>query len=466
MDPRIIAVSGPLKDQVFRLADGGVSVGREPSNRVPVRDVTVSRRHCVIEMHDGQVQVTDLGSHNGTLVNGIPVNKRALRHGDVLRVGQSELLFVTEADVPELAPRVLYGNETTTDILKTVKIRDSRTPLPSELGRMARDLSGLVKISRTINSTRDPQELQRKLLECIFEVIPADFGAILLMDQAEDEPTSICSYDREGRDGRQVTVSRELVQRTLWEQSAVIAEDAAGSEAAGNALCAALVGVQRTIGVLYLASSGSQRKFEEDHVGFLNSVAGIAAVTLENVLALESLRAENRRLRAELDPDNDIVGDGKAMKHLAGMIGKIAQGDSTVLILGESGTGKELVARAIHAASARSDKPFMAINCAAIPDALLESELFGHEKGSFTGAIATKKGKLEVAEDGTILLDEIGEMPPPCRPSCCASCSSASSNASEARARSSCMLACWPRPTKTSRRRSRAASFARTCSTA
>ncbi|MGA9565003.1 MAG: FHA domain-containing protein, partial [Candidatus Korobacteraceae bacterium] len=202
MDPRIIAVSGPLKDQVFRLADGRVSVGRDPSNRVPVRDVTVSRQHCVIEMHDGRVEVTDLESHNGTFVNGIPVNKRTLQHGDVLRVGQSELLFLTEATAPELPPRVLYSDETTTDILKTVKLHDSRTksPLPPELGRMARDLNALVKISRTINSTRDPQELQRNLLECIFEVVPADFGAILLMDQAEEEPTSICSYDREGGD--------------------------------------------------------------------------------------------------------------------------------------------------------------------------------------------------------------------------------------------------------------------------
>jgi Nif-specific regulatory protein len=414
MDPRIVAVSGPLKGQVFRLAEGRVSVGREPTNRMPIRDVTISRQHCIIELQDGTIELTDLESHNGTFVNGIPVSKRALLHGDVVRVGQCELIFLTEADTPELAPRVLYNDATTTDILKTVKLSDSRvwSHSASEVGRMARDLNALVKISRTVNSIREPEQLQRKLLECIFEVIPADLGAILLIDQAEDEPSSTCTYEREGQGSKPISVRRELMQRALWEQSAVIAENAKGPPGAENAMCVPLVGVQRTIGLLYLTSLGPEHEFEEDHVHFLNSAAGIAAVTLENVLALESLKAENRRLRAELEPGDGMVGDGKSMRHLLGLIGKVAHGDSTVLIRGESGTGKELVARAIHAGSSRRDKPFVAINCAAIPDTLLESELFGHEKGSFTGAVATKKGKLEIAEDGTIFLDEIGEMAP------------------------------------------------------
>ena len=128
MDPRIIAVSGPLKDQVFRLADGRVSVGRES-----VEPCARSRRHRFppalrYRMHDEQVEVTDLESHNGTFVNGIPVNKRTLHHGDVLRVGQSELLFLTEASAPELPPRVsCTAMKPRSDILKTVKLRDSRT---------------------------------------------------------------------------------------------------------------------------------------------------------------------------------------------------------------------------------------------------------------------------------------------------------------------------------------------------
>jgi transcriptional regulator with GAF, ATPase, and Fis domain len=170
-----------------------------------------------------------------------------------------------------------------------------------------------------------------------------------------------------------------------------------------------LIAVERTIGVLYLTSASEA--FREDHIFFTESISRIAAVTLENVQALDALRRENGRLKQELEPVRQLVGESRALTQLQDLLARIAKSESSVLIRGESGTGKEVVARTIHSHSARRDRPFVAINCAAIPETLLESELFGSEKGAFTGAVATRKGKLEAAADGTLLLDEIGELP-------------------------------------------------------
>ncbi len=132
---------------------------------------------------------------------------------------------------------------------------------------------------------------------------------------------------------------------------------------------------------------------------------------MENIIALAELGSENQRLKEQIF-STKLIGESRQMQKVENFISRVAAGDVTVLIRGESGTGKELVARSIHQNSPRADRPFVAINCAAIPEALLESELFGHEKGAFTGAVVMKKGKLEAAEDGTLLLDEIGELAP------------------------------------------------------
>ncbi len=136
-------------------------------------------------------------------------------------------------------------------------------------------------------------------------------------------------------------------------------------------------------------------------------------------------------------------------RNLLGLAARVAETDATVLLSGESGTGKEVFARYIHSHSPRSAGPFIAINCAAIPENLLEATLFGYEKGAFTGAQASQPGKFEQAQGGTILLDEISEMPLGLRPSCCACCRSARSSASAARSRWRWTSACWRRATAT-----------------
>jgi Nif-specific regulatory protein len=173
-----------------------------------------------------------------------------------------------------------------------------------------------------------------------------------------------------------------------------------------------LVAGERVLGAIYLDSSQGAIHFDQQHLQLITAIAGIAALASQRVWRLESLRQENQRLHAELKLEHNLVGESAALRRALELIAKIAPSDATVLLCGESGTGKELAARALHGGSARVQRPFVAINCAAIPETLLESELFGYERGAFTGAAGQKKGQFELANGGSIFLDEIGELAP------------------------------------------------------
>ena len=165
------------------------------------------------------------------------------------------------------------------------------------------------------------------------------------------------------------------------------------------------------MGLIYLDTRNPATRFSNDDLQLLSAIAGLASVAIENARQFERLGSENLRLRAEMQFQHDMIGRGPRMRQVYQFIERVAPSDSTVLILGESGTGKELASRALHLNSPRKSFPFLALNCAALTETLLESELFGHERGAFTSAIAQKKGLLEVAEGGTVFLDEIAEMP-------------------------------------------------------
>ena len=415
LNPRLVAMSGPLEGTIRALRDGPLSLGRDTANQIMIGDYAVSRKHCTIVQTSADVyEISDLESHNGTFVNGVRITRMPIRHGDRIRVGTCEFVFLTgeDKDTDGDAQSSGVGTQTTSSAL-TALFLDQRSGLPanpSGLGRMARDLSAFFKIANLVNSFHDVDTLQRELLGLISEVIPAAQGAIVLANASEESNTT-CTWNRDGDTKQGMVIREEWAQRAMWERSAVFTTASTDSTTGENVLCVPLVAVENILGVIYLTSPATSPPFAEDHAFFLSSVSRIAAVSLENLLKLDSLRAENQRLREEVGADV-LIGESRAMSRLTEFIGRVAKADSTVLIRGESGTGKELVARAIHANSLRPSKPFVAINCAAIPETLLESELFGHEKGAFTGAAATKKGKFEAAEDGTLLLDEIGEMAP------------------------------------------------------
>jgi formate hydrogenlyase transcriptional activator len=186
-----------------------------------------------------------------------------------------------------------------------------------------------------------------------------------------------------------------------------------------------LVNRGRSLGLLAIGRS-AERPYDTDEIQFLCQVAGQIAIAIENSLAYEEISRLNSKLEEErlyLEEQirsemgfEQIIGGSPALKHVLQLVETVAPSDSTVLLLGETGTGKELIARAIHERSRRKERTFVKLNCAAIPTGLLESELFGHEKGAFTGAISQKVGRMELADQGTLFLDEVGDIPPEIQP--------------------------------------------------
>jgi Nif-specific regulatory protein len=431
MNHRLVARDGPLKGSVFQLDGGEFSVGRNPSNRLAVSDPSLSRQHCVIARHGDQFDIRDLDSRNGTFVNGVPVHERALAAGDEIQIGNSLFLFLSEDTQPAPSASVrLDERSVLTGATVILRSEDSRylqpdkvatTPLP--VLRVARDLKALLKLSTAINSVRKLETLERQLMECIFEVVPAARGAILLTGDNPDEFNSVFSWDREVGTIAPFPVSATVVRKVLQEKVGVLSTDVMEDVALGasksllaaetrSLLAVPLNVFERMLGLIYLDTGSPTARLDQDHLELMTAVAAISAVALENARHVERLEDENQRLKAEINIEHNMVGESAPMRTVYRFVSRVASSDSTVLITGESGTGKELVARAIHRNSPRVQKPFVAINCAALTETLLESELFGHEKGAFTGALQQKKGKLEVADGGTVFLDEMGELAP------------------------------------------------------
>ncbi|MBA3916939.1 MAG: sigma 54-interacting transcriptional regulator, partial [Acidobacteriales bacterium] len=282
-------------------------------------------------------------------------------------------------------------------------------------------LNALLEVSRAVHAIRDLGELQARILRQLFEIVPAQRGAILLRGDASTEFASTFTLDRHTHSAP-IKISRTVTRRVVEEAVAILASNVPSGEFKSvdsivlshvrSLLCVPLTVHERAIGCVYLDTRDFTAPFRQDHLELVAAVAGISAMALENARHLAWLEQENQRLAMEVHLDHNLVGDSSRMRELIQLLARVAPTDSTVLIEGESGTGKELAARAIHRNSPRADKPFVAINCAAIPESLLESELFGHEKGAFTGAITQRKGRLELANEGVVFLDEVGELAP------------------------------------------------------
>src|SRR5882724_2235675 len=304
-----------------------------------------------------------------------------------------------------------------------------------ELERQNARLKLLLDLTNRITSTLDLTEALRAITVSVRQAMDCDVVAISIMD-AERGKFRVHALDFPGSNGffreEQLTSHDGLTKRAFETLKPVTADgidlEDFGPEASeilvGEGLKTAcivpLVNRQRALGVLGLARRNNV-PFSKDDTEFLTEVAGQVAIAIENALAYQEiselkdkLAQEKLYLEEEIRSEmnfEQIIGTSSSLKKVLELVETVASSDSTVLLLGDTGTGKELIARAIHEHSRRNLRTFVKLNCAAIPTGLLESELFGHEKGAFTGAISQKLGRLELADQGTLFLDEVGDIP-------------------------------------------------------
>jgi Nif-specific regulatory protein len=289
-------------------------------------------------------------------------------------------------------------------------------------------LVALSAISETINTIYDLDELLQKILDIALKTVNAQRGFILISDP--DNPAELSVRVAHNLESSALATidrfSRSVVNEALQSGNTVISYDvpedarfsSAHSVAEQKIIAAACLPLRikaQQIGAIYIDSTETRGKFRPEMEPFLNALANQAAIAIENAQMYDRLRSENRRLRQALAEKKEfagIIGQSQPIQQVLEVVKSVMDTPATVLILGESGTGKELIARALHDNGKYKDKPFIALFCGALPESLLESELFGHKQGAFTGATHDKKGLFEEAEGGTFFLDEIGDISP------------------------------------------------------
>jgi len=443
--PPFLRVSDPVTGRhVVPLVPGErVTLGRAPSNRIVVHDERASRFHAEVFSDAGGWIVRDLDSRNGTLVDGVRLTgDRLLAAGDVLQIGMAEVAYCDGGTIDDTMSAGQTGCPGITGDMPaelaawhaSITHRRARGRLLEEIGatasaapRVGRAAAELCRLAFALGRAADVAEVSGLALASALADTAAARGVVLLPDRLD--------ADAGGAEARgpmapvaavpdpwPLPYPAGIVATVLSTDEALLAATPIGgvaSEAAAT-ISAPIRAGGRAVGVMHLELERDDRRATPDDLEFVMAVCDALGVAIDNLSARAALSSrlataadENERLRRRLGEETPrMVGSSPALQGIIGQIERVATTKATVLVRGESGSGKELVARAIHEASDRRDQPFICLNCAALSETLLESELFGHEKGAFTGATEKKIGKFEAAHRGTLVLDEIGEMSP------------------------------------------------------
>jgi Nif-specific regulatory protein len=432
----LILYRGAARLDVYPLhPESRLTIGRSPTNSIVVPDPKCSRHHAELFVNNGEWVVRDLGSKNGLQVAGRRIQGDwPLEFGQSIEIGECSLkLEVSSPDLGEMEPQPVTGTRFMIIERRTGTQLDRLSPLPASIS--AKPFVDLIQLARAMHDASDVLDLADCALDGLIHACPADKGVVLLSDVLTQDATLeklrvaavLGVRDEESTGGRKEPYSTTLTEIVLSDRQALLVHDIQSDAelsqkkslqdlAVTSAICAPIRYEGHVLGVLHLYASDSRRPLGSQHLDYALAVAdhlGAIVPTLRRheavVHRLEMAESELRELR---ELETDLIGNSEGLQRVKRAIARVARTDATVLVRGESGVGKELVARAVHFNSERRNGPFVCVNCAALTESLLESELFGHEKGAFTGAANQKPGKFEQAHQGTLFLDEVGEMSP------------------------------------------------------
>ncbi|MHC4941502.1 MAG: sigma 54-interacting transcriptional regulator [Planctomycetota bacterium] len=423
-----------------------VTMGRAGQNDLVLKDPKASRLHCRLKRRKSGYVLFDAGSHNGTRVNGLQVMKHTLRTGDVITVGDTD---IGVEEPPENARKITLESH----------IKEHNDALLRQLTRERSNLLRLQEVNHAINSEINLHPLLERIMDVVIELTSAERGFLIIVKDHEMEFEIARNFKKAEVDQPELAISRSIAKQVIQGRRPMIVVNARDDDrfrevqsitnlGLRSVLCVPLILKGEVIGAVYVDNRLDKAVFSEEDLPSLEAFADQTAIAIHNAQQMEELREKNSALernRSEMERMNKrlartvrtqeselkkakarlvtsgqrtgigyhyggIVGYSRAMKEIFNVLERVIDSEYPVLIHGESGTGKELIATAVHYNSRRAEQPFVSENCAALPDTLLESELFGHMRGAFTGAVSNRKGLLEQADEGTLFLDEVGEM--------------------------------------------------------
>ncbi len=401
----LIKVLAPEGVRLAALFKPVTIVGSGPGCDVVLAYPGVSAAHAQILFDGRDFSLEELDKTGDIAINGKKKRRSRLVHGDRVDLGKASLLF-SMFDEP------------------------TRSVEPSIDGAdRIRSLAKLQEFSERLMGTGSADKLFDSMLEAVLEVTGAEKGFVMVLEeQAEGSTKPVVRATRHARGewttGVEAALSDTIVARVLETGKPLIVTDAqadaafARSESVvalklSSVMCAPLRYQGQTTGVIYVGNDRVKGLFQRAQLEMLSVFAAQASLLVQNALLVQSLREDKARLSNDLQNARfgELIGSCASMLEVFRKLQRVATTDITVLITGETGTGKELIARETHRRSTRANGPFVVINCGAIPENLIESELFGHARGAFTGAVQSRAGKFQLADKGTLFLDEVGELP-------------------------------------------------------